>query len=481
MGLILDQSGYPIRNIVYKGAQSLVFLINLWLLFLISMFVLIWKEYRHPAKCVAWLITMLVFPFLGFVLYFFLGQSYTNHYIKRKTSHMKPVRTHKKNEPDPTPFKQLFRNVSSYSMSDHNEVHLLTNPVQAYQAMLQAIQDAQHHIHFLFYTLRDDHIGSQFQEILIQKALQGIKVRMIVDGIGSYALSQKYIQKMKAAHIEIYAFSPLIFSFFRKKLNYRNHRKVLILDGYVGFIGGINIGDEYLGRDPELGFWRDTHLRLKGESVYQLQYLFLSDWSLSTGQLIYDPLFFPRIHQCHSATIQILDSSPEFSEDLILKAIFAGIVFARERIYISTPYFIPDISIRRGLQIAAMQGIDVKIILPDKVDSVCTKYATQSYIEELLSCGVEFYYYQKGFMHAKVMIIDHELATIGSANLDIRSFYDNFEVLAVVFDQQTVRQLEKDFIQDLQDCLKVDRDQFLQRSRWHKTKERLARLWAPFL
>jgi cardiolipin synthase len=345
--------------------------------------------------------------------------------------------------------------------------------------MLEAIERAEKHIHFEFYTIRHDAIGNRFQEALIRKAMQGVKVRVIYDGIGSYSLSNAYINKFKQAGIEIYPFLRPLIAFFDKRINYRNHRKIIVIDGLVGFVGGINIGDEYLGGDPKLGFWRDTHLKLHGDSVYYLQTTFMTDWLFVSGERLTDNSMFPEHHESKTSLVQVISSGPDAYWDAIQEMFFAGIVAAKKRVYMTTPYFIPDASITMALKTAVLSGVDVRIILPYKADSRIVQYASRSYLLELMQAGVQFYLYRKGFMHAKVMIVDHMMATVGTANVDMRSFFSNFELNAVMFNRDVIDRLEADFWADLKDSDELKLTEFEQRSRLEKGKEVIARLLSP--
>jgi cardiolipin synthase len=284
---------------------------------------------------------------------------------------------------------------------------------------------------------------------------------------------------LKRAGAEVYCFLPPLIAFFDKRLNYRNHRKIVVVDGKLGFLGGINIGDEYLGRDPQLGYWRDTHLQLQGDSVYYLQQTFLNDWEFVSGQRLSDGLLFPE-HSIGSGTpVQILPSGPDVHFDAIFELAFSAIAAAKQRIWITTPYFIPDRSIQIGLKTAALSGVDVRIIFPGVPDSRIVHLATLSYVKELLQAGVKFYQYQNGFMHAKMLIVDELIASAGTANMDMRSFFANFEINAVFFDKKTIGRLGRDFQQDIRNSKEIVAERFELRSRWQKGKEVVARLLSP--
>lgn len=439
---------------------------------------------------------LFIFPVIGFIMYYFLAKEYSQRRKVRRRGHrhMMDIRfaglkhaasdidfeeerlDHWRHEPR---LFALLSNIPASKITRLNEVEVLTNAQTAYPSMLEAMEKAVHHIHFEFYTMRSDKIGRQFQEVLIRKAREGVTVRCIFDGIGSYQLENRFVQELKRAGCEVYFFLPGLIAFFDKRINYRNHRKIIVVDGTTGFLGGINIGDEYLGGNPKLGFWRDTHLRLVGDSVFSLQQNFITDWYFVSNERLTDTGLFPE-HTCETRKpVQIISSGPDEHWDAVLESYFAGITAAKKRIYLTTPYFIPDESIVMGLKTAAVSGVDVRIIFPEKADSRVVHYASLSYLEELLQAGVRFYAYRKGFIHAKTMLIDDLLATVGTANMDMRSFYSNFEMNAVLFDKETLMKLESDFLQDLKECTEVELEKFELRSRWQKGKEIMGRLLAP--
>ncbi|KIL39470.1 cardiolipin synthase [Gordoniibacillus kamchatkensis] len=473
----------------------------LWLTIVLILFIfqvatILLIEFRYPEKTVAWLLILFILPIIGFVMYYFVAKEYRQRKIVRRKGfrildEMQRAIARNQDKLDtlseaagyeilqqPRLLGLLF-NMPGAPITKHNEIEVLSNVEAAYAEMLEAIARAKHHVHFEFYTIRDDAVGRQFRDALVRKAGEGVRVRIIYDGIGSYKLTAGYVESLKQAGAEVHCFLPPLFAFFDKRLNYRNHRKIVVVDGKVGFLGGINIGDEYLGRDPHLGYWRDTHLRLEGDSVYYLQQTFLNDWEFVSRQKLSDPLLFPE-HDCpEGKPVQILPSGPDVQFDAIFEMSFGAIAAARRRIWITTPYFIPDRSIMIGLKTAAVSGVDVRILLPGVPDSRIVYYATLSYIKELMQAGVKFYMYRKGFIHSKTFLVDGLLASAGTANMDMRSFFDNFEINAVFFDKKTIDRLERDFQQDMKDSDEIVMAQFEKRSRWQRGKEVLARLLSP--
>ncbi|MGO4496208.1 cardiolipin synthase [Paenibacillus sp. 2RAB27] len=473
----------------------MVWIILLLLLFIFQAATILICEYKRPAKSIAWLSILFIFPIIGFFMYYFIAREYarrkkvhdhsSENLLIQELQHV-PYNVSidaKKGEDSFLPREQRLRDwlrhVPHAPIRGMNRVDVLTNADVTYEAMLEEIGKAQDHIHFEFYTIRDDTIGMRFQEALITKAKAGVAVRVIYDGVGSQALSKAYISSLKRAGIAVEPFLKPLIAFFDKRLNYRNHRKIVVVDGLVGFVGGINIGNEYVGGDPKLGFWRDTHLMLHGDSVYDLQRTFLTDWYFVSGESLGEKRYYPVHSVQEPSIVQVISSGPDARWDAIQEMYFAGLIAAKNRIWITTPYFIPDPSIIMALKSAAISGVDVCIILPFEADSAIVQYASKSYLQELLQVGVRFYLYRKGFIHAKVIIVDDIMATVGTANVDMRSFFSNFELNAVMFDEKVISRLERDFVMDLESSTEVIRSEFEMRSPGEKRKERIARLLSP--
>lgn len=454
-------------------------------------------EFRRPSKTVAWLLILFVLPIIGFVMYYFLAQEYRRRRTLRRRGVVAEVaklqalmRCRLVNRLEDMRGQQFRHQERLYDMLQSmtfspitgcNETKVLTNGAATYEAMLAAIESARHHIHVEFYTIRDDGIGRKVKEALVRKAREGVEVRVIYDGLGSLELPAAYIRELQEAGIETACFLQARVAFFNKRMNFRNHRKILVVDGLVGFVGGINIGDEYLGGNPKLGFWRDTHLQVSGDAVYFLQEVFMQDWWFTAKKRLSGQAYMP-VHQCSGQEqVQIIASGPNSKDAAILECVFTAIAVAKTRIYITTPYFIPDPSVLMALRTAALSGVDVRIIIPYIADTKLVLFATLSYVEELLSAGVRVYRYHRGFVHAKVLIVDGLLASVGTANMDMRSFFSNFEINALLFDEQAIRRLEDDFWADTAQCEEVNRSHFQRRPLRQKAGQVVARMLSPLL
>ncbi|MEF3303959.1 cardiolipin synthase [Paenibacillus sp. GYB003] len=465
-------------------------------LFIFQIATILILDFRNPAKAVAWMSILFIFPIIGFVMYYFLAKEYTQRKkMKRKDrrviGEIRRALRMKAKKADPGDaiarcdiygehrLLGLLSNIPGSPIMPGNCVDIYNNAHDSYDAILQAMENAERFIHIQFYIVRADGIGERFKQLMIRKAAEGVAVRLLFDGVGSYKLSGAYTRQLKRAGVEVHSFLPPLIAFFDKRINYRNHRKIVVVDGKVGFLGGINIGDEYVGEDPKLGFWRDTHIRIEGDSVYYLQHTFATDWAFASGKTLVDPAYFP-VHDCGGdRTVQLIASGPDAPWDAVLEVFFGAMAAARSRIYVTTPYFIPDPSIAMALKTAAVSGVDVRILLPGVPDSRIVHWASLSYVQELMQAGVRFYQYRKGFVHAKTLIVDRLLATVGTANMDMRSFFSNFEIVAVLYDKSTIMRLENDFMADLQDSEEMKQAEFEKRSKCQRLKESVGRMLAP--
>lgn len=465
-------------------------------IYLVLVCVVIFLENKNPAKTMSWLLVLMLLPVVGFVFYILFGGNYRNKFRSDKKNRLARTKldqaAHYQREI--IDYIDLFQNNESYvnnrlinlllkianaPFSMNNAVEVLTNGEATYAEMMAAMEAAENHIHFQFFIIRDDDIGNQMKSILIRKARVGVKVRVIYDSVGCWRLGKRYIEELKGAGCEVKPFFPVVFPILSRELNYRNHRKIIVVDGAVGFVGGLNVGDEYLGANKTLGFWRDTHLKVMGEAVYSLQDIFLNDWHFLTGDVFSELEMFPKLEVKGSTMMQIAASGPDSDWYALLQAYFTMISTAEDRIWITTPYLVPEESIKMALKTAALTGVDVRIIIPGRADHLFVYWASQDNIEELLEAGVKIYRYQKGFVHSKIILVDGIGASVGTANLDIRSLEINFEVNAFVYDREVVMRLEQDFIEDLASSEAVELSVFRNRPKRYRVLEALGRLVSP--
>lgn len=479
----------PILNAFFSILPVLVRINVLWI------GLVIFLENDNPSRTLAWLIVLIVLPLLGFFFYMLFGRSYRkkskakHKYLNDSNRMAKAAEIqiglldymtlpNSENPSNKRLMQLLLKNAKApFSMS--NEVTVLTNGLSKFNRMMESIKYAKSHVHLEYFIIKDDQIGNELKTLLIEKAKEGIKVRVIYDDVGSWQLGKSYLKELRDEGVEILPFFKVAMPLFSRDLNYRNHRKIAIIDGIVGFVGGLNIGDEYLGQSDKFSFWRDTHLEIKGEAVYALQTIFLNDWNFVSRQTVEGAEYFPENMVQHQSLVQIAASGPDSEWKCILQAFYKMIASAEDKIWITTPYLVPEDSLMMGLKTAALSGIDVKIIIPSQPDHFFVYWASQSNIQKLLEAGVKIYQYKNGFIHSKIIIVDRLSATVGTANLDIRSMEINFEVNAFLYDQDVIIRLEEDFLKDLEDSNEFVLEEFKKRKLKRKFLEALGRLVSP--
>lgn len=457
-------------------------------------------ENRNPAKTAAYLLLFFFLPLAGMVVYYFAGvnlrtkkryriKKYNDQVffeaMKKKIYHRSGyvIEQHEPLMKDQTELVNLLLKDSLAELTDNNEVRLLINGEEKFAALLTALEAAKNHIHLEYYIVEDDAIANQIKDVLIRKSRQGVCVRFIYDDFGSKPIRKKYAAELKEAGVEIFPFYKTRFVNLANRINYRNHRKIVVIDGHTGFVGGINISDRYInGVDPNQEYWRDTHLKITGKAVQTLQLIFISDFNFCAEQEIdMSPPFFPTVHTTSNQLVQVAASGPDSEQATLMLAYFTAIVNATRKVYITSPYLIPNESILTALKQSALSGLDVRLLAPERGDSKFVNAATQSFFPELLQAGVRIFLYKKGFVHAKTMVVDDSLAIVGTANMDIRSFDLNFEVNAFVYDAGINAQLEAAFMNDLKDSTEIDYDEWAKRSWLTLIAESLARLVTPVL
>ncbi|MFP7295789.1 cardiolipin synthase [Neobacillus niacini] len=456
----------------------------------------IFLENRHPTQTITWLVVLGSFPLVGFFFYLLFGRNYRKERMYRKKYFLdKQTFLNVEGENDPRSEEKLSlmgehqarlfslaQKLGNSPISFDTSTKVLTNGEETFRHILEQLNRARHHIHMEYYIVRDDGIGQEIKDILIEKAAQGVKVRFLYDAVGSWKLSKKYISELKSAGIETICFGPVKLPFLNNKFNFRNHRKIIVIDGMIGFVGGLNIGDEYLGRNQTYGFWRDTHLMLRGEAVRSLQLIFLQDWYYMTNHSFLTAEYLsPQIDEKNHGGVQLIAGGPDNEWSVIKNIFFSMITSAKESVWIASPYFIPDEDIFSAIKVAALSGIDVRLLVPNRPDKRIVFHASRSYFPELLEAGVKVYEYQRGFMHSKIVIVDHELASIGTSNMDMRSFHLNFEVNAFLFRTKSTQKLVAEYINDLEYAKELELTSFNKRHIGLRLIESTARLLSPLL
>lgn len=461
-------------------------------------FVVIFLSRKNPSTTWAWVLVLMFIPVLGFVLYLFLGQDTKRISIfaqkekqdeNKREEHYQKLLLYKSTDishPAVEADKDLMRlhlHNSQSIFTQDNQIQILKNGEEKFPALIKALKSARNHIHMEYYIIRNDGIGKEVRNILAAKAREGVEVRLLYDGMGCIALPKKYAQPIVDAGGEVAIFFPPFLPHINIRLNYRNHRKIIVIDGNTAFMGGLNLGDEYLGRSPKYGFWRDTHFLIRGSAVDYLQLRFLSDWEFAAKtRLPFNSKYFPVKKQAGKMEIQIISSGPDSKWSSIQQGYFKMITNAKKSIYIQTAYFVPDDSLIAALKTAALSGVDVKIMIPGKRDHPFVHWASTSYLSDLLDSGVRAYIYDYNrFMHVKAVIVDSRIASVGSANFDLRSFIYNFENNAVLYNADIACCLERQFHEDMQHCIEMTRELYEQHSYLMRFKESVSRLISPLL
>lgn len=452
------------------------------------------------SKTLAYLLFVVFVPAIGIIVYFAIGNNYRKDklYSKKLISNKKlydTMRAHfihntlsiiqkwQANELDGYATLARFLLYDRSPLTDNNIIKLLYNGEETFAEICAALEEARHHIHIEYYIYADDHIGNRIKEILIRKAKEGVQVRFIYDDFGSHDIGKRLTTELKENGVEAYPFYRITFFHLANRINYRNHRKIIVIDGIRSFVGGINVSDRYINNGTEQTYWRDTHIMICGSGTHHLQYLFLCDWNFCANQKIQImPEFFCKEKEAAGKTlVQIAASGPDSDVPTIMYSLMQTIAMAKEEILITTPYFIPGESIMDAIRIAALSGVKVKLLVPEKSDSWLVNAAAYSYYSDLLDVGAKIYLYTKGFIHAKTLVVDETLAMVGTANMDVRSFELNFEVNAVIYDQQLAGELKKYFLADLENSIQIDKDEWGARTAWKTLPEKIARLFSSLL
>ena len=374
----------------------------------------------------------------------------------------------------------FFHRVSNALPFEGNDVQVFTDGYSMYQEFFRRIAKAKHHIHLEFYIFENDAVGRLLRDLLIDKAREGVSVRLLYDDVGCWDVNPMFYDEMLCEGIEVRSFLKVRFPQFTSKVNYRNHRKLAIIDGKVGFIGGMNIALRYLKGVP-WGVWRDTHICLKGKAVYGIQTAFLTDWFAVDRTLLTSAQYFPKMNSVGTSVAQIVTSDPVGEWHDIMLGLVKAISCAQRYIYVETPYFLPTEQVMAAFQTAALSGVDVRLMIPKKADAFITHKGTMSYLDELMKSGVKVYLYRAGFLHSKLWVADDEWASVGSTNLDFRSFEHNFEANAFFYDEKTVCILKEIFLEDMKKCMTLSQKIWDKRSFKNKIVESVVRLLAPLL
>lgn len=475
--------------------SSSILLIISYVITILSAISLIFIERKEPTTTWAWLLILIVFPYgIGFLIYLMLGQNLSRQKIfkekkltdeKKSKELLERFNKEKRDRNISEEFIDLIKmnyNNSGAIYTSGNKVETFIDGEEKFETLINDIRLAKKFIHIEYYIFRMDSLGKAIVNELKKKVDEGVEVRLLVDGMGSKSLSGKSIKYIRRLGIKFHVFFPVFIPYINVRLNFRNHRKIVVIDGKIGYVGGFNVGDEYINKGKQFNYWRDTHIRVQGEAVNELNKRFILDWDYaSEGELKSYDEYFPNQKDYGNIGMQIISSGPDHNEEYIKNAYMKIINNAKKNVYIQTPYLVPDEPMKVALKIAALSGVDVRIMVPGKPDHFFMEWILSANMGELMECGVKFYKYEKGFIHSKTIVSDGEVSSIGTANLDIRSFQLNFEINAIIFDSDFTKEQEKIFIRDIEDSKLVTIEEYNNRGRAIRIKEALIRLVAPIL
>lgn len=451
------------------------------------------SENRNPVKSLAWVTVLLVLPAVGLILYIFFGRNIQNKRIISRRNRRKLKRLEQRGKIDASKVRRspvtlrhikLAHSLQGSTYYEGNNVEIFDNGRDKFEALLSDIAGAQKYINVEYYIFSADKTGSRVADALIERAKAGVKVRIIYDSVGSFKTPRKFFKKLKKAGIEAYPFFEVVFPPFGTRVNWRNHRKIVVIDGRIGYIGGMNIADRYVDGGKAFDIWRDLHLRVTGPGVAALQQSFAVDWNFM-GQPLIEESATGYVDSPDGDNrgmgVQLLTGGP-VNQWMNLTLMFQqAISTARSRVWLQTPYFLPTEGLIHALQVASLSKVDVRIMLPRRSDSDMLRWASFSYIQECLRAGIKVYLYDKGMLHSKAIIVDDEFATVGSTNFDFRSFEHNFEANLLVYSKDFNSALRARFLEDQRDCIRVNPAVWRRRPYLEKALESIMRLFAPIL
>lgn len=468
--------------------------IVLYVAVIVGIMLTVLMDNRQPAKTIAWVLVLLFVPVVGIVLYIFFGQNtrkmklISGRSLDQLSKRSMLEFVEQRNLRMPEYFSSLVRLFTNQSLSlpfKDNAVEFYTDGYQFFPALLQAIKGATNHIHLDTYIFADDPLGRLLSDALIAKAREGVEVRLIYDDVGCWRVPERFFDRMRQAGVKVRSFMPVRFPAFTSKVNYRNHRKVCVIDGTQGFIGGMNIALRYVkGLHGGTLPWRDTHMRLRGSVVYALQRAFLVDWYFVDRTLINDHRYYPPMpwHICNDSLAQVVTSSPIAQWPDIMQGYVRILLEAKRYVYMETPYFLPTEPVLFAMRTAALAGVDVRLLIPRRSDAWLIQLASMSYVTETLEAGVKVRLYEKGFNHSKLLVADDQISTCGSTNIDFRSFENNFEANVFFYDRQTALRIKDIYMRD-EDCSInfSEARELHHRPYMHRFVESLLRLLSPLL
>ena len=486
--------GFALHPHISKVISSATYLIRhyAWhIMFIYALIVafMIFMEGQNPDRTILWLLVLVFIPVFGLIIYFVIGPDPENYKSKRDFRPTPP-------SIDQTPFTadkryaigRLLHSCSGADLLRHNKVEILIDGEETFSSIKEALRAAEHSIDMEYFIIKDDELGLEIRDLLLEAAHRGVKVRVLYDAIGSWGLTKQYVDTLLEAGIECHSFTPVSFARFRRKMNFRNHRKIIVIDNEIAYTGGLNIGDEYLGKGP-LGYWRDTHVKLEGEAVGELHKIFLQDWCFRTGKdhkKMYEEQLRSELARVGTRDysslpampLQVVASGASDPWHTISQGYFAMITKAENRIWITTPYLVPGSSLMTALANAALAGVDVRIIVPSKRDHFLVFWGSRNNFAPLLRAGVKIFLYQKGFIHAKTLLMDDNLCSVGTCNMDVRSLEINFEAQLFIHNGKLAEEFKLQFEKDFEDSIAIDLNEWNKRPLWQKIIESFGKLYS---
>lgn len=480
---------------------------------LILSVIIVFFQRRDPKAVWTWLLALYFVPIFGFIFYLVLCQDFRKSKMFRVKEVEDKLNFSVKNQEEfirqnemnmEDPLIMDFGDLALYNLetsgavlSVNNQVDIFTDGEKKFADLREEMRKATRFIHIQYYIIKNDELFDSMIPVLLEKAREGVEIRILYDGMGGRFMPDSKWNQLKEAGILVGVFFPAILGRLQLRVNYRNHRKIVVIDGKIGYVGGFNIGKEYISKDPKFGYWRDTHLKIYGDAAISLQIRFALDWNYATKENLFKNFkYFQGMEDgtgevmetseiwgpdLSMTGIQIITSGPDASYRQIRDNYLELFHKAKHHIYIQTPYFVPDDAVLSALSIAARSGVDVRLMIPCMPDHPFVYWATYSYVGDLLEAGARCYTYENGFLHAKGVTIDGRVSCYGTANMDIRSFELNFEVNAIIYDEDTTSKLEQAFLDDMPHCKEITRELYAQRSLWIRIKEQCSRLLSPLL
>lgn len=447
------------------------------------------SENRNPLKTISWVLILLFLPLVGLIIYYFFGE---DNRKQRLISHKMYKKLNKRSigrkelletlNP-PAEYKELvnlLNRLKGAPLYGGSKITFYSDGKSKFTALLAELEKAKKHIHIQYYIFLDDHIGCQVRDVLVRKAKEGVEVRLIYDDVGSWKAKRRFFKEMQSEGVQVQSFLKVAFKFLTSRVNYRNHRKIVIIDGEVGFVGGMNIADRYI-EGVSFGIWRDSHIKIEGKAVAGLQTTFLIDWYSSRKEFLASDSYYPILENKGDNLIQLVTSGPVGPYKDIHLGILQSISNAKKCIYIQTPYFVPTDPLLLAIQMASMRGVDVRLMIPRHSDTTFVHIASMSFLKEVLDAKVSVFFYEAGFLHSKLMVVDDSLTITGSANMDVRSFEHNFEIDAFIYNEDACRQAKEIFFRDMEQSTLLIAEEWDKRSKLKKFKESVTRLFSPLL